>query len=165
MYFKMEKKADISLSFGVIFSIIIIAAVIAVGFYAINHFLNLKDCTDIGLFQRDLQAVVDDVWNSDSARRTFSASLPGSIDKICVGDLALGASSDEYKDLRNYRDEGANLFFYPVPSCDIKNSYIEHVKIEGFNCIEVKNGKATLVVTKGGSDALATLCDPSDNRC
>src|SRR3989338_2426588 len=65
--FKMKEKRGLELSFSMIFSIIVIIAIVAVAFYMISYLLKLKNCTELGLFGRDLQDTIDRAWNSDSA--------------------------------------------------------------------------------------------------
>ncbi len=154
----MRGKRGIELSFGMLFSILIIAATIAVAFYVINYFLDLKKCTEIGLFTRDLQNKVTEAWNSDSVKDSFTGFLPGNIDKVCIGNLNLGKETEEYELLKRYKDETANLFFYPPPkTCEIKYANIEHAEISGFNCTLVKNGRASLRLEKDSFDNLVKV--------
>ena len=113
----------------------------------------LPDLPAVFLKRKDLQNKIDDGWNSDSVKDRFVGSVPGSVDEVCIGDIALGKNSDEYEILKIYEDRGANLFFYPpVGSCDIKYVTLEHARFSGFSCIDVKNGKATLALEKGAFD-------------
>ena len=59
------KKAEVfGMSFGMIFSIILIAFFIVIAFIGIRYILNWQKQTQIGLFLRDLQEEVNDAWNS-----------------------------------------------------------------------------------------------------
>ena len=60
----MNKRGQIDISFGMIFSIILIIAVVGVAFYVINNFIELKKCTEIGLFYDDLKKYIDEAWQS-----------------------------------------------------------------------------------------------------
>ena len=68
----MDKKGQIDISFGMIFSIIIIIATVAIGFYVITYFLNLSSCTKVGLFWNSLNEEVDKAWNSDIAQTVYT---------------------------------------------------------------------------------------------
>jgi len=66
---KRGKKAQevFGMSFGVIFSIILIVFILVVAGIAINHFLGLKKCTQLGLFIEDFAnegGDIDKAWNS-----------------------------------------------------------------------------------------------------
>ena len=61
---KKRKKAQIKLSFGMIFSIILIIVFLAFAFYAIKVFLGIQNTAQIGKFISDLKSDVDRVWKS-----------------------------------------------------------------------------------------------------
>lgn len=151
------KRGDISLSFGMIISIIIIAAILATAFYTISYFLKLKQCTDVGLFGRDLQNKVDDAWNSDSVHDTFTGIIPGSIKEVCLGNLTQASSREEYTLLKRYLGRDANLFYYPPGKCDISYIALKHARFSGFSCAKVKNGKASVTLEKSETDALVLV--------
>ena len=52
----MIKRGQLQISFGMIFSIIIIIAFVAVFIYAITIFMGWKRCAETGLFKEDLQS-------------------------------------------------------------------------------------------------------------
>lgn len=151
------KKGEISLSFGMIISIIIIVAILAVAFYAIRYFLNLKDCTELGLYAKDIQTKIDDAWNSDISKDVFSAALPSKVKSVCFGNITSQASSwDEYDLLKNYQGRG-NMFYYPPSSCDLKYTTLKHVNLGNFFCVKTSKGKATVKIEKNSQDSLVTL--------
>ena len=165
----MKTRGDFSLSFGIIFSIFIIAAVIAVAGYAIMHFLSLKNCTELGLYGRDLQNKLDRAWNADSVEgELFSGIVPWNVKKVCIGDISQAPKdSEEYKALRRFSDSGSNLFFYPIPSsCDIIHMKLEHAMFkQKFECVDVENGRATLRLDKGSFDSLVNVCGDKEKSC
>lgn len=163
----MSRHGELSLSFSFILSLIIIAAVIGVGFYMVSYFLSLKNCTELGLFKQDLQTKIDDAWNSEEVVDTFAGTLPSSVDRVCIGNLSAGKNTPEYQTLRRFDEPGANLFYYPLPSgrCDITYGVLRHVRFNGFTCINVIKGKASIGLIKGGFDSTVLVCDPASSRC
>lgn len=161
------KRGELSLSFSFILAIIIIAVVIAVGFYMVTYFLGLKNCTELGLFKRDLQTRINDAWNSEETVDQFTATVPNGVTKVCFGNLSLGTSMPEYNELSRFDEPGANLFYYPIPSgnCDITYGSLQHVRFNGFKCVNVQKGKATIGIVKGSFDSTVLLCDPRASNC
>lgn len=159
--FRSCRKGDFNLSFGMIFSIILIIAVIAVAFYVIGQFLGLKNCTEISLFLDDFDKSVDRVWKSEIARTTFSASLPSGIESVCFGNLSLPGSGIEYETLKKYSRSNSNLFLYPPEkACEIKYTTIEHLSLEslqGFTCFDKVSGKVSIVLEKNTGEALVRV--------
>jgi len=164
---KRGKKAQVfGLSFGVIFSIIIIIFILVVAGIAINHFLNLKKCAQVGMFIDDFQADVDSAWNSQSSSFEFSGSLPGSLDYVCFANLSesTNAHPDIVNDIDIYRQADANLFFYPRQNaCDMPYHGIKHLDLEKITetknpyCIAVDDGKVVIKSDKGFNEALVGL--------
>lgn len=160
------KKGQIQLSFGMIFSIIIIIATVAVAFYIISHFLSLNKCTQISFFYDDLQKTVDRMWTSDAASQTLSVDMPGDIESVCFGTLNQVAATgfkDEQDALKDrYIKIDKNVFIYPSrKACDGNLGYfgLKHAQTAGnqFFCVPVKNGKLNLKLSKGNFDALVTV--------
>ena len=79
----MGKRGEIYISFGMIFSVILIIAIIGVSFYAINYFLNLGKCAEISLFYQGFQNEIDEAWSSEIVKTTFVGKLPVEIESVC----------------------------------------------------------------------------------
>ncbi|HOW37200.1 MAG TPA: hypothetical protein PLK34_03045 [Candidatus Pacearchaeota archaeon] len=87
---QFKKRAQMQLSFGMIFSIILIIAFIAFAFYAIRYFLNLQEETQIKDFIRTLQGDIDEVWGSTKSNESKQYFLPEKIKRICFEDSEFG---------------------------------------------------------------------------
>ncbi len=163
----MFKRGDISISFEMIFSIIIIIAIIGAASYALVYFLDFKKCGEIGLFYNNFQKSIDYAWNADIVNTLFDGTLPSSIERVCVGNLTLADMNGvEYKAFRNYVLEDANLFLYPpAGACDISYKKLKHVNITEFECTSVRGGKASFSLNKREDEALVRVCDVSDTSC
>jgi len=159
----MQKKGQIQLSFGIIFSIIIIIATVAAGTYFIKQFLSVSECTDLNLFYKNFQDKIDEVWRSPIASQQFSASIVSGVDSICFGSLLSedAQTYPEYTFLSRYKSTDYNFFLYPSQKvCDGQRSVakLKNVKVEGFFCKDVVNGKVELdIVKESSSEALASI--------
>lgn len=156
----MIKRGQLDLSFGFIFSIIVIAVTIAVAFYAISHFLSLNKCTQTANFYKDLQDRVDKAWQSDISQGAFNATIPGSVTFVCFGNLNQTTTEKDKRDYLSkiYFKPDKNLFLYPKAGCEeLKYYKISHVKIDSFFCVPVIGSKALIKYTKNSNDSLVSI--------
>lgn len=134
---KRGRKAQMQLSFGMIFTIILIAIFIAFAIFGIKTFLASQQTIQLNQFISALQEDVNDAYNSALSNRTESYNLPKTIEQVCFEDSS-----------------SSNLFLIGEDSYfqkTIKN--IDIVKtVEGQKdnklCVEVKSGKISLVIEK-----------------
>ena len=158
----MLKKGQLHLSFGMIFSIIIIIAIIGVAIYFISNFLGTTKCVEVGFFYDNLKTHIEKAWRSTIHQDTFADSLPSEIELVCFGNFTqtpLNEYKDEYEYLkRRYFDK--NLFLYPPQkACDgeLSSFSLDHIKTNNFFCVPVKEGKAQIKTEKGNFDSLVTI--------
>ena len=133
------------LSFGMIFSIILIVIFIAFAFYAIKTFLELQDSIRIAQFVDGLQSAVDKAWRGVGESSTsVEYLLPSKIEFVCFKD-------DEYE----------NLFFRSKDF--IEGGKIEHINITKITktedpfCIENIKGKVKMRIKKDYGEALVEI--------
>src|SRR3989338_5676039 len=137
------------MSFGMLFSIILIVVILATAFFVINHFLGLQKCTDTGFLYTGLQEEVDKAWKSSSYQDLFSAKVPSGIDFVCFGNMTqLASNSEDNKKQNELENElynpDHNVFLYPVIeacSSDLASYKLDHANITQFFCIEEREGK------------------------
>lgn len=160
----MRKRAQIQLSFSVIFSIVIIVATLAIAGYIIVKFLNTDSNTECKLYVQDLQTKINQVWAADgSSSYVFSESVPSAVKQLCFGLLnqtSLGTSEDTIKqNISNYVFPNNNMFYYPRNSCGGNNFYynLQHIATDGFFCVNIVKGKASVRLSKGSFDVLVKL--------
>ncbi|PXY71525.1 hypothetical protein CXX78_00570 [Candidatus Parvarchaeota archaeon] len=158
----MEKRGSVQLSFGMIFSIIIIIVTVSIAFYVIAYFLDLRKCTEIGLFYKDFQDKIDDIWKSEFASEEFVGRLPSGIDGVCLGNLVDGERTPEYDQIEKYTrlPNDNNFFFYPPEkTCDISEAKLNHVNFEDpyWKCFPVENGKVKIKLEKETFDPLVRI--------
>lgn len=139
------KRGQINLSFGMIFSIVLIIIFIAFAIYAIVHFLALQDSININNFYSTLQSDVNTVWNSQQAVQTKSYTLPTSIQEVCFTNTG-----------------NENLILYGANNRPENSNSIDHINItattsEGDACFNVADGKFSLVLQKNFGNTLVTI--------
>lgn len=163
----MNKRGQINLSFGMIFSIILIIVFISFAFYAIGKFLDIQKAAKIGQFIQALELDVNQMWRSSQGSQAVEYSLPTSIDYVCFGiftSAKKGIRQSFYDDLRLVYFDDENLFFYPVGSASgvdstkINNiNMFEITKNENPYCIANMKGRINMTIKKGPDDALVTI--------
>jgi len=175
----MKKKGQVfGLSYGMIFSIIIIVAIIFVAFYAIRFFLDTNQCTQVAFFHDSIQSEVNTAWQSGFYHGEFVGRLPTSgilgtgITKVCFGNLTSTASGSDQiikiefsKDVRFYNSQ-ANLFIYPADqacggqSAAVTISHVQILDASGnpiFFCKEVNQGKVSVNMSIDTKDNLVSF--------
>ena len=138
--FPKNKEGAMELSFGMIFSIILIIAFLGFGFYAIKTFLNVNDSAKVGNFIKQLQNDVDDLWRSSQGNQQIEYKLPSKIDQVCfVNDNPEGRVS--------FRPRGvSDLDLVKIEHIDIINMTLGQNPKE--RCINVVNEKIKLNISK-----------------
>lgn len=165
----MRKDGQMQITFGMIFSIIIIIATVSIAFYVIWKFVQTEECVSVGFFFDSLDKKVDSAYKATIVKDSFSSNLPKGITAVCFGELNNAAASNsdltKLNELKsNYAtlNSNANVYFYPLEQgCGGEFTYhkVSHVKTEGdkFFCVDVVNEKITINLEKGAYDSLVTL--------
>ncbi len=163
------KRGSIEISFGMIFSIIIIVALIGVAVYATTIFLKFGSSAQVGLFYEEFQSKIDEIWSSASTNRVVSFPLPSTIKFVCFGfisaDTNAGRYDSQFKALRRdssgFQQENTNTFLYPPEKAkELAYEKIEKIDISGlgvFDCFEVKDGVVKIRLSKGEFDSLVKV--------
>jgi hypothetical protein len=141
----MNKRGQLNLSFGMIFSIILIILFLVFGFYAIKKFIEFQNDVQIKQFSADLQNDVDTLWKSTQGSQNIKYSLPTKITSVCFTS----------------RDEFQNMKF--TSSSIIQGEEINNIDIlkmteteEPF-CITNAKGKISITLTKNFGESLVTI--------
>jgi hypothetical protein len=141
---KRGKKGQLQLSFGMIFSIILIIAFLGFGFYAIMKFIDLQNSIQIENFLRDFQQDIDKMWKSSQGSQTIKYPLPSKISAVCFKN-----------------DEFQNLEF--ISNSMIKGDLIENIDIaeitekENPYCIQNVKGKISITLIKDYGETLVRV--------
>ena|SRR3989338_884383 len=167
--FRANKKGDMNLSFGMIFSIILIVIFISFAFYAIQKFLDIQNSAQVGKFSSDFQASVNSMWKGSEGSQSEQYFLPSKIKNVCFIDYESGKRG-KYQEFYGefnqvfYGDE--NMFFQPVGSAQGFDSiYVRNINVEAITeennpfCIGNTNGKVNIRLKKNFGEALVTVSE------
>jgi hypothetical protein len=140
-----NKRGQLDISFGMIFSIILIIIFLAFGFYAIKKFMDLQSEVQIKQFLDDFQTFVDKIRKSNGEYSQYKDySLPTKITSICFQD-------GEFENLK-FNSKGI-----------IRGKMIEYLDIESTLsgkdelCIPNTNGKVKFRLVKDYGETLVTI--------
>lgn len=146
-----NKYGQLKLSFGMIFSIILIIFFLVFAFFGIKKFLDIQETISIEQFKSDLQEDIKQGWISGghiSTKKTYS--LPKEITGVCFED-----------------DEDENMYFVPREFGDKFINYINWEKTldkeinseakNGRLCFENINGKVNIFLKKDFGENFVTI--------
>ncbi len=163
------KKAQetVGMSFGMIFSILLMIVFIVVAFIAIRAFITTSQCAKIGIFIDDFQTKVNQAWNSQKSSFEFRGVVPTKIEYVCFANLSQ-ESRGEFKEIMDdygfYGGNNENFFFYPQgEACKMAYYPIKHLNIEFLTntlnpyCIKVEGGVVRLKIDKGFNQRLVIV--------
>ena len=136
---RARKKGQLKISFGMIFSIILIIVFLAFAFYAIQKFLDTQNEIKIQKFYSELDDDIKAVWASTEASENVEYSVPGRITQVCF--------DSRYEKNVYLRDDGL-----------VEGRHIDHIDLSGGKfCYPVSNGKVKLTLEKNFEEALVTI--------
>jgi len=163
----MKRSGQIQVSFGMIFSIIIVIATVAVGFYVINYFLNLSSCTKAGMFWDSLGDEVDKAWKSDMTQKVFQGAVPSGVKYVCFGNFSLTPENNVttrniFSELEEFGETDKNAFMYPPEkACEVGFYDLKHTRSDNFFCVPAKSGVVNFKISfESSKSALVTLSKP-----
>ena len=139
-----KNRGAIELSFGTIFSIILIITFIAFGIYGITKFLDLQKTIQVEKFLGDLQEDIDKMWKSSQGSQRVEYTLPTNIAAVCFKE-----------------DEFENLQF--TSNSIIRGKNIAHIDIEKIIgddsslCMQNIKGKVSMTLVKNFGNVLVTI--------
>ena len=114
-----SKRGQMKLSYGMIFSIILIIVFLAFAFYAIKKFMGIQNTVMVGDFIDSLGSDVDKMWKGSQGSQEREYRLPKKIQYVCFADFyssERGGKDEYYPELKRVFNEKENLVFYPVGS-------------------------------------------------
>ena len=142
---KMGEKGQLELSFGMIFSIILIIIFIAFAFWAIMKFVGIGDEAKTAKFLGEFQRDIDTLWPGTQGTQQVSYNLPTKIEKLCI-------------------DRDSYLSFYPLGSGDqLDPKKINNIDVSATTskenpfCVNNIDGKVNLKIRKDFNKALVIL--------
>jgi hypothetical protein len=160
----LSKKAEgvFGMSFGMIFTIILIVFFFSAAFIGIRAFLNFQTQAEIGLFFQDFQEKIDEAWNSQSSSYTFNTTLPSGIKYICLINVSAPTknAANIEKEIftyvkRGYTDPQKNFYLYsPDKDYGMNWAGIKHIQMAESNpqCIPVEDGFVSIKIERNFED-------------
>jgi hypothetical protein len=140
-------KGQTQISFGVIFSVLLIIVFIAFAIYGITIFLNTQVKAQIGLFKTDLQKDIDSRYLSTQGSTPVTYSIPKKVKQVCFVD-------DTYANMR-FTPEGFDE--YLLEHVDLtKTTLGSHTRPKSL-CIDIVNGKVSMTLKKDYNELLVTI--------
>lgn len=162
-----SKRAQMQLSFGMIFSIILIIVFLAFTIFAITKLMGIQRTFQAGTFVNDLQRDIDRMWKGSQGAEVQTYVVPSKTKAVCFVDFLSakkGPNESVYNELSQVFFEKENLVFYPIGSAEgIDANVINHLnitkitKVENPFCITANKGKVKLTVKMSPGDALVTI--------
>jgi hypothetical protein len=133
----LNKKAQMKLSFGMIFSIMLIVFFLIFAFFGIKKLIETQQQTQINLFYQDLQNDIDKLWRSNSGSNEVRYTLSKKVMKVCF--------VDEEKNVELYEEDD----FFPSDTRKINHLNLkESLGEEEELCFETENSKVSFYLEK-----------------
>jgi hypothetical protein len=133
-----KKRGQLEISFGTIFSIILIIAFLGAAFYAIQKFLSFQSELQTQKFYDSLRTDVNSVWTSNEASKQTEYVLPSSVKQVCF---------------RN--DNNDNVYF--MENTPVPGQYVDHLNILTPYCVNASNGKVDFIIKKNYGEPLVSV--------
>lgn len=128
---KKAQEGGVGMSFGFLFSIILIIFFVFAAIWGIKIFLDWGNCSEVGLFYDRLQQKVDEAYQSSSSDFEFEFKV-GKIEKICFANLSQTPTGilEDYEEIRGFEFYDSNTFLLPIgKTCDIPHKKINHINL------------------------------------
>lgn len=130
----MEKRGQMQMSFGMIFSIFLIIVFLAAAIYAITKFISFQKELSYRQFSEDFQSQITEMWKGHQGNKILSYDLPSNAENACI---------ETPSQIVIYKKAGGHF-----------ETDLEHVDIgvtmgnQNSFCINVINGNLTLGIKK-----------------
>ena len=163
----MNKRGQMKLSFGMIFSVILIVIFLAFSVFAIQKFLEIQDAAQVSKFSSNLQEDIDKIWRGSQGSIEKEYTIPKGVTYVCFTDYSSGKKGKYivvYDSLLQTYFEKENFFFYPLGSgLGLNSKEVKHIDLEKTTenenpfCIENLDNKLKLIIKKNFGEVLVTI--------
>jgi hypothetical protein len=144
----IKNKGQMQLSFGTIFSIILIIIFIAFAIYGISKFLGVSKAAQVGKFESDFQSDINTMWKSTQGSQVVKYALPNKIEQVCFAD-------GEFENM--YFLPSGNYDGYTFKNIDITETIKSSTSKPKKLCIETSDGEISLTIKKDYNENLVTI--------
>jgi hypothetical protein len=139
-----NKKAAMEISFGMIFSIILIIVFLSFAFFGIKKLLGVQEVAMIEQFKDNFQNDVNKIWNGPQGQQTVEYNLPRKVEGVCIEN-----------------SEFQNVYFLPegkfaratINNIDMEKSIVSNNRL----CFEKKEGKIVMTLGKDFGENKVTV--------
>ena len=158
--------------FQLIFSIIIIVAVIVVSFFVIRMFLERAEQAKFEDSVAYLKDEILSVWRSDRASKTIELKTSSKPDSVCFANLSDPNPRGNmviFNELDRFNGD-SNFFFYPLGVAEeYESESARNIKCSGKECIKIlknpicfenRNGKISIKLEKKVGDPYVIITNP-----
>lgn len=143
-----KKRGQSQISFGMIFSIILIIFFIAFAIFAVIKFIPTTRMAQVESFKNDFQVDINNMWKSTQGSQRVEYFIPNQIEQVCFAN-------------RQFE----NMYF--IPENKFKGSMLDHLNITGTIapstvtprrlCIDTSKGKISMTIKKAYNQNLVTV--------
>jgi len=142
----MKNKAQMQISFGMIFSILLIVIFVVFAFFGIKKFIEVQDKILVKNFISDLNNDLEKMWKSSKGSQEVIYVLPKKIQEVCF---------------RN--DEKENLYF--ISENKLEGGLLKYINYEttldnNKLCIPARNREVFLIIKKDYNEEFVTIVSP-----
>jgi len=155
------------MSYGMIFSIILIAVFLVVAFFVIKNFLDIKKSVEETQLVEQLQDEIDRIWRSSQGEQNYKFERRFSRNKIeylCFYDYEKniqGGFKEIGKELLRVRNLGDNLYFYPTKYSNLQSAKIEHINMDALTmnpyCFRIENEFVEIRLSKNIGETVVSV--------
>ena len=155
------------MSFGMIFSIILIVLFLAFTVYGITKFLGFQKSVQVGQFTNYVQDDINKMWGGSQGSVDKEYRLPKQIQYACFLDLnsqPIGPKASYVSDFELISQGENNFYFYPIGSAEgLDSRIIQHIDIakitssENPYCIPNTEGKVKMTIKMDLGDSLVSV--------
>lgn len=141
-----NKKGQLKISFGMIFSIILVIVFLVFGFYAIQKFLSLQDDLVMKKFQENFERDLDKVWASSQASKRVEYTVSKDVEQVCV-----------FEDKRGL--DNVDVYIKGIPtSVNFEKIDVDKSLVSGKPmCVQAENSKVSFLLSKKYGENLVTV--------
>ena len=131
----MDKGGQFQISFGMLFSIILIVCFIIVAFIALRAFFGVRCSVEQGIFINDLRGEIDRIYKGSSEDIVKEFKILGcDFEYVCFWDSERNERGQYINFLDDFKlntgEEGDhNLYFYPRKEAKLASVFIERVNM------------------------------------
>lgn len=143
---KRDKKAQMQISFGMIFAIILIITFVAFAVFAIQKFLAFQRDVQMNQLVEKIKEDVNVAWKSQRSQELKNYSLPSNILEICFVDDEFGNMILQTKTIYHRK----NIPYLNIPKMIQQTS-------NGRLCFESVRGKISMKIKKEFGENLVSI--------